>query len=117
MYLPFNKWDASVIQLSKVVPTYKKETRIKIKASKTPPHLCIHLRERRPQLVRLPPEDDGLRAGVQRGHLHRNPRGLQDLVQGVALRTYDVLVLRLLHLHGDGGGLPLLQGRTGGEED
>lgn len=76
-----------------------------------PPHLGVHLRERRSQLVGLPPEDDGLRAGVKRGHLHRHPRSLQDLLQGVALRTYDVLVLRLLHLHGDGGGLPLLRGR------
>lgn len=78
-----------------------------------PPHLGVHLSERRPQFVGLPSEDDGLRAGVQRGHLHGDARGLQDLLQGVALWTDDVLVLGLLHLHGDGGSLPLLRGRTG----
>lgn len=71
-------------------------------------HLGVHLRECWSQLVGLPSEDDGLRAGVQRRHLHRHPCSLQDLLQSVALWTYDVLMLRLLHLHGDGGGLPLL---------
>lgn len=81
-----------------------------------PPHLGVDLRERWPQFVRLPSEDDGFRAGVQGRHLHRHPRGLQDLLQGVALRTYDVLVLGLLHLHGDGRGLPFLHGERGRDQ-
>lgn len=73
-------------------------------------HLGVHLCECWSQLIRLPSEDDGLRAGVQRRHLHRHPCCLQDFLKGVALWTYDVLMLRLFHLYRDGGGFPLLYG-------
>lgn len=85
------------------------KTKTHLTSRSGPPHLGVDLRERRPQFVRLPPQDDGFRGRVQRRHLHRHPGGLQDLLQGVALRTDDVLVLGLLHLHRDGRGLPLLQ--------
>lgn len=83
------------------------------------PHLGVDLCQRGSQLVGLPSQDDGLGAGVQRRHLHRHPRGLQDLLQSVALWAHDVLMLGLLHLHRDGGGLPLLQEEEGegGQEE
>lgn len=59
----------------------------------------VHLGEGQAQLLLVSPQGDSFAGGIGRRHLDENAGLRKNLVDGVALGTNDVLVLRFLHLY------------------